>query len=427
MNTSDYEKLPNEGVYKKYLYKEAVDIFSKVSVFAEFAKEGRSKGDDVYSMPVVEYNGGHAVVDGGEHYGKKDVVVMCSADYLGLAHHPNIIESGINSLRKYGTNVASVPVFGGRTFAHKNFEKELAGFLGTEACVLFPTGYAANVGVIQALCTAHDTVILDKLCHYSVFDGIYLSRANKKIFSHSDMASLGKLLAETRKENKTGGILIIIEGVYGIDGDIAPLVEISILAEKYDARIMIDEAHSLGVIGKNGKGATEYYNMEKPPDIIIGSLSKSLAAPGGFIACRADVADYVRYFARTTVFSAGLQALSAAVASAALTSICENPGLIEQLKHNAKYLREGLKDMGFMNASISRSAIISIIVGSEDNLRSISRDLFINGIWAEALTYPAVELGQAKIRFRVSASHTKDDLDFVLTNVKGVFSREGLI
>jgi len=419
-NNANY--LPDEGIYKKYQHKETSDIFSRAAGFAEFVKDGRSRGDDVYSMPVIEYRGGRALVDGGTHYGKKEVVVMCSADYLGLAHHPDIIESGINALKKYGTNVASVPIFGGRTSVHHNFEKELAGFLGTEDGVLFPTGYAANMGAIQAICTENDTVVLDKLCHYSVLDGVYLSRAQKKTFLHSDMASLEKVLSETRKNKKTGGILIIVEGVYGIDGDVTPLREISRMAEKYGARIMIDEAHGLGVIGKTGRGASEYHHMKKTPDIIVGSLSKSLAAPGGFIACRADVVDYVRYFARTAVFSAGLQTVSAAVAGAALTNISENPALIEKLQHNAGYLRDGLKNLGLMNASVSRSAIMSIIVGSEDHLRNVSRDLFIKGVWAEALTYPAVEPGQARIRFRVSTAHTREDLDFVLKKVADILS-----
>jgi glycine C-acetyltransferase len=420
MKNSNY--LPDEGIYKKYQHKETSDIFSRAAGFAEFVKDGRSRGDDVYSMPVIEYRGGRALVDGGSHYGKKEVVVMCSADYLGLAHHQDIIESGINALKEYGTNVASVPIFGGRTSVHDNFEKALAEFLGTEDCVLFPTGYAANMGAIQAICTENDTVVLDKLCHYSVLDGIYLSRAQKKTFLHSDAASLEKILSETRKNKKSGGILIIVEGVYGIDGEVTPLKEISRLAEKYGARIMIDEAHGLGVIGKTGRGASEYHHMEKTPDIIVGSLSKSLAAPGGFIACRADVADYVRYFARTAVFSAGLQTASPAVAGAALRNIRENPALIEKLQHNAGYLRHGLKNIGFMNASVSQSAIMSIMVGSEDHLRNVSRDLFINGIWAEALTYPAVEPGQARIRFRVSTAHTKEDLDFVLKKVAEILS-----
>ena len=424
-NNADY--LPDEGIYKKYQHKETSDIFSRAAGFAEFVKDGRSRGDDVYSMPVIEYRGGRALVDGGSHYGKKEVVVMCSADYLGLAHHQDIIESGINALKEYGTNVASVPIFGGRTSVHDNFEKALAEFLGTEDCVLFPTGYAANIGAIQAICTENDTVVLDKLCHYSVLDGIYLSRAQKKTFLHSDTTSLEKILSETRKNKKSGGILIIVEGVYGIDGDVTPLREISRMAEKYGARIMIDEAHGLGVIGKTGRGASEYHHMEKTPDIIVGSLSKSLAAPGGFIACRADVADYVRYFARTAVFSAGLQTVSAAVAGSSLANIRENPALIEKLQYNAGYLREGLKNLSFMNASVSQSAIMSIIVGSEDHLRNVSRDLFINGVWAEALTYPAVEPGQTRIRFRVSTSHTKEDLDFILTKVKDVFVKEDLI
>jgi len=427
MKKGQLDYLPSEGIYKTYQNQEDKDLFSKISGFTQFAREGRNKGDDVYYMPVIEYRQGRASVDAGEHHGKKDVVVMCSADYLALAHHPAIIESGISALSKYGTNVASVPIFGGNTIAHKNFEKKLSAFLGTEACVLFPTGYAANMGAIQAICTANDTVIIDKCCHYSVFDGVYLARANKKTFLHSDMASLDQVLSDTRRDRKTGGILIIIEGVYGIDGDIAPLVEISRLAGKYGARIMIDEAHGLGVIGKQGKGATEYFGMEQPPDIIVGSLSKSLAATGGFIACKADVADYVRYFARTAVFSAGLQALSAEVAGSALAYIHNNPTMIERLRENAEYLRDGLKNLGLMNASVSQSAIISVIVGSEDHLRNVSRDLFINGVWAEALAYPAVEAGRARIRFRVSASHTKDDLDFVLTAVKNVFSKEGIL
>jgi glycine C-acetyltransferase len=419
--------MKGRSIVSDYLYSQSFDIFSKIHDFAKFVSEARSKGDDVYFMPVLEYRGSRALVDGGKQYGKREIVVMCSTDYLGLAHHPDIIDSGVKALREFGTNVASVPLFGGSTFIHKKFEKSLSDFIGVEACVLFPTGYAANLGTIQALCSQNDVVVLDKLCHYSVLDGVRLSGAARKSFRHSDPDHLEQVLSVIREENTTGGVLVVLEGVYGIDGDLTPLTDLTAVAEKYSARIMIDDAHATGVVGADGKGTAQHYNMKKAPDIITGSLSKALASPGGFVVCSSEASDYLRTFARTVTFSVGLQAACVACADAALDFIRNNPWLIAKLQENASYFRNALVRIGLQNPSRSKSAIMSVIVGKEEILRNISRELFQNGVWAEALPFPAVPIGEERIRFRVSATHSREDLDFVLGVVEKTFSKYGLL
>lgn len=427
METATTNNQPEEGFFLKHKSIQAIDLFNKSADFAKFVQEKRACGNDVYSLPVLEYRGGRALVDGGKIHGTREVVVMCSADYLGLAHHPDIIASGIRALENYGTNVGSVPLFGGTTAIHKNFQYFLAEFLGVENCVFFPTGYAANMGTIQALCNCNDTVVFDKLCHYSILDGITLSKAHKKTFQHSDPDHLKKVLAAIRETRPNGGILVIAEGVYGVDGDVAPLNDLLAVAELYGARLMLDEAHALGVIGNEGRGTASHQQTRRPPDIIAGSLSKALAAPGGFIACPEDLTDYIRFFARTAVFSAGVQTVSIALATAALDFIHTNPDLIDKLQTNSDYLRTGLVNLGLSQAARSQSAIMSVIVGNEERLLDISRELFNSGVWAETLPYPAVPLGEARIRFRVSAAHTKEDLDFVLERVKEIFTRYGVV
>jgi glycine C-acetyltransferase len=422
----DQASICRETSLSDYLMSTSEDLFSKTADFSRFLLDGRARGYEVYLRAVTEYQGGKALVEksgGGVH----QVVVMCSSDYLGLARHPEVIAAAIEALHLFGTNVASVPLIAGSTSAHKILQREIADFVGTQTSVLFPTGHAANLGVIQALCSHRDMVILDKLCHYSIIDGIRLSYAKWRSFRHNDTGHLEQVLARARENESVKGILIVVEGVYGIDGDVTPLSEICAVARKYGARVMIDDAHATGVIGARGKGTAEFCNVKKPPDILMGSLSKAIGSTGGWIACSSEVADYLRYYARTVVFSVGLQTPSVMAASAALHLIRGREKLLETLWTNIEYFRMGLENMGVANAARSRSAIMSAIIGDEALLRDLLKDVFEKGLWVEGLPFPAVPRGQERLRFRVSGAHTKEDLDCALNILEDSLGAHGLL
>jgi hypothetical protein len=235
------------------------------------------------------------------------------------------------------------------------------------------------------------------------------------------------VLATAREKHSEGGILVIVEGVYGIDGDIAPLSELMIVAGEYGARLMVDDAHATGVLGAEGRGTAEHFSVEEPPDLIMGSLSKSLGSLGGWIATSKETADYLRYFSKTIVFSVGLPSINVAAALEALELLRQDPTLLARLRRNASFLKAGLQEMGLANAGRSGSAIMSVIVGDEAKLRDVVRDLFQKGVWIEGLPFPAVTRGQERVRFRVSALHTDEDLKQTLEAVADVFLKYGLL
>lgn len=409
-----------------FMHLASPDLFAKTALFAKVLSGGRARGFASHLCPVLEYRGGRALVDGGEALGCREVVVMCSADYLGLARHPDVVRAAIEALRSFGANVASVPLMAGSTGLHQELQRALAKLAGTNAAVLFPTGYDANAGVIAALCRHGDVVVADQLVHHSILDGIRLSGAARVTFRHSDVAHLEEQLAGIRGTHPQNGLLVVIEGVYGIDGDLAPLPEIAALARQFDARVLVDDAHATGVIGRTGRGSVEHFHDSAIPDLIMGSLSKALGGAGGWIACAAPVADYLRYFAKTLVMSVGLPAASAAAALASMDLLQREPELMARLRENAAFLRNGLTELGIGNARRSESAILSALVGGEDRLRAVNRDLFRRGVWAEALPFPLVPRGQERIRFRVSAAHTHADLQMVLDAMACVIQEHDL-
>ena len=399
------------------------DLFHKTLQFEHFLRNLRAQGHEPYRHHVQDYAGGNAVVDGEDRFSKQHVVMMCSADYLGLARRPEVLAGAKNALERFGSSMCSVPLIGGETALHRDLEEALARFIGTEACVLFPTGRAANMGLIQALCGPRDTVICDRFVHCSVLDGIRLSGANRRSFRHSDVQDLVKVLELTRAERPQGGILVVIEGVYGIDGDIAPVNQLLTVCEQYETRVLIDDAHATGVLGGSGRGSPEYHRIHVPWPIIMGSLSKALGSFGGWIATTGEVADYLRYHARSIVFSAGLPAVCAGGGLAALQLLRSHPEFLSRLRANVALFRDGLLELGIGNARKSASAIYSVPVGNESNLQNVACELFRRGVYAEALAYPAVAHGQERIRFRISACHTPDELRYVTEQLKKIFTK----
>jgi len=414
-----------EGSLSDYARVRSPDLFAKVRSFGTFLEDLRERGDEQYLLPVRRYRGARAIVDDKDG-GEKEVIAFCSANYLGQSFRPEVSQAVADAAFEFGASVASVPLIAGSTSLHANLQRKLADFIGVEDVVLFPTGHAANIGTIAALAGPRDLIVLDKQVHYSILEGVRLAGASWVGFQHSDPEDLNRVLARARERHPDSGILVIVEGVYGIDGDIAPLPEIMDVARAHGARLMVDDAHATGVLGATGRGTHEHYGIDAP-DIVMGSLSKSLGSMGGWIGTDKRTADYLRYFSKTIVFSVGLPAVNIAAALAAVQHIEDAPEQLEELRRKADVLKSGLLNLGLDNVSKSASSILSVLVGDERTLRDIVRELFDEGVWVEGLPFPAVTRGEERVRFRVSTLHDEDDLRETLEAVTKVFGKYGLI
>lgn len=386
------------------------DLLAKTRDFSPWLNQFDASGHKRYLLPVLENRGGRALVGADQAYGQREVMLYCSADYLGLAHDPRLKLAATRAVIDQGCNVASVPLVAGSTEVHRMLEEQLADWLGKEACVLFPTGQSANSATIAALCSERDSIVVDNQVHCSVLEGVRLSRAHWRTFLHNDAKSLAEVLTQVRQVNPERGVLVIVEGVYGIDGDVANLAELIEVARRFEARVMVDDAHGIGVIGENGRGSVDAQQVTDQVDILMGSLSKSLGSFGGFVLASREVIDYLRFFAKSISFAVGMPAINAAVALEALKVIREEPQRVAELQRKARLLRDELLTRGFRDVQASQSSIMSIEVGSEDRLREISRLLFERGVWAEPLPFPAVPRGRERVRFRVRYVHTDADL-----------------
>ena len=355
------------------------------------------------------------------------VQVYCSADYLDLAQDRDVLAAAKEATDTFGASISSVPLIAGSCSVHAQLEQELAEFLGYPACVIFPTGHSANASTIAALCSSDDVVVLDKQVHYSVLEGVRLSGAKWKTFRHNDPDHLGQVLAGVRKRKPNNGILVVVEGVYGLDGDACDLTRMNHIVKKYDARFMVDDCQAVGVLGKNGRGSIEEYDCGVLPDVVMGSFSKALGSFGGYIATSHDVAQYLRWYAKGISFSIGLPPSCAASSLAAVRKIRDTPEIVADLRAKSSQLRDSLSGLGLPNVEKSNSAIMSIMVGTESAVRQATRDLFNSGIWVEGLPYPAVSKGQERLRFRARLSHTDQDIEEAVKAVSKVGQKYGFI
>ncbi len=358
--------------------------------------------------------------------GFNDVIVLCSNNYLGLADKPEIIEAGISALEKYGAGAASVRFICGTYDIHRNLESKIAGFLDTEAALTYTSCWAANTAIIPALLKSGDSVISDELNHASIIDGCRLvgKEVKRFVYKHSDMNSLEEKLKEA---GENGTKLIVTDGVFSMEGDIALLPEIIELAEKYEALVMVDDSHSTGVIGKTGRGTEEYYNMAGKVDIITGTLGKALGgAGGGFIAAKKSVVDICIQRSRPHLFSNSLPPVLAAIGIAALEYLEENPGIISSLHEKVNYFRNKLKQEGLKPLE-GDSAIIPIIIGDTAKAISIANDIMNKGVYAIGFGYPVVPEGTARIRIQISDALSYSDMDYAIGAIKEACKIHGVI
>ncbi len=394
---------------------EKTDIFEKCFKFTA-AKELQHAG--IYPFfrviesaqdPVVTMNG-------------KKMIMVGSNNYLGLTNHPKVKEAAINAIKKYGSGCAGSRFLNGTLDIHVQLEEKLAKFMNRGAALVFSTGFQVNLGVISALVSKDDIVIMDKMDHASIVDGCRLSYGDVKRFRHNDMADLERVLSD----NNGRGKLVVVDGVFSMEGDIVDLPSVTKLTKKYGARLMVDDAHGIGVLGKTGRGTTEHFGLESEVDLVMGTYSKSLASIGGFIAGDADVVHYIKHMARALIFSASPPPASVAAVSAALDIIDSEPERLERLWYNTHKMLHGFKDLGF-KVGPSETPIIPILVGADEMAFRMAMDLQEEGVFTNVAVSPAVPPGKALIRTSYMATHTDEHLDKVLTAFKKVGKALGLI
>ncbi|KAF0145021.1 MAG: glyA1 [Nitrospirae bacterium] len=382
--------------------KESPDIFEKCLKFTK-AKELMSYGLYPYFRVIESAQDPEVIING------KRMIMVGSNNYLGLTNHPKVKEAAIEAVRKYGSGCAGSRLLNGTLDIHVNLEDKLAKFMRQEAALVFSTGFQVNLGVISALIGKDDAVIIDKMDHASIIDGCRLSYGDIKKFKHNDMTDLKRVL----EENKDRGKLIIVDGVFSMEGDIANLPEIVELAKKYRARVMVDDAHGIGVLGRTGRGTAEHFGLEKEVDILMGTYSKSLASIGGFIAGSESLIHYIKHFARSLIFSASPPPASIAAVSAAVDIIENEPERRERLWENTKKMLKGFKDLGFETGP-SKTPIIPVIVEENEVAFRFAMLLQEEGVFANVAVSPAVPNGKALIRTSYMATHTDEHLDTVL-------------
>ena len=393
-----------------------MDIFNKCYKFTE-ADEIKAAGQYFWFREVESAQDTEVVVKG------RRLIMAGSNNYLGLANHPKVKEAAIRAVEKYGTGCAGSRFLNGNMDIHEDLERKLADFFRKEAAVVFATGYQTNLGAISALVGRNDEVILDKYDHASIIDGSRLSFGKAKKFRHNDMKDLDRVLGSVPGER---GKLIIVDGIFSMEGDITPLPEVVALARKYGARVMVDDAHSIGVLGEGGRGTGEHFHMEDDVDVIMGTYSKSLAAIGGFIVASRDVVNYVRHLARSLIFSASLSPPLVAAVSAALDIIQNEPERRERLWHNTHKMLEGFKELGFDTGS-SNTPIIPIIIGDQIKTLKMCGLLQEYGVFVNATVSPAVPKGRELLRTSYMATHTEEQLDRILDAFKRAGRHLGVI
>ncbi|AOM83113.1 glycine C-acetyltransferase [Salisediminibacterium beveridgei] len=340
----------------------------------------------------------------------KKVIQLSSNNYLGLTTHPRLKLAAVRAADQYGAGTGSVRTIAGTFTMHEQFEQELAKFKHTEAALVFQSGFTANQAVLASLLTKEDVVISDELNHASIIDGIRLTKAARKIYKHVDMNSLEEALIESKDYRKK---LVVTDGVFSMDGNIAPLPEIVALCEKYDALIMVDDAHASGVLGENGRGTVNHFNLDDRVHIQVGTLSKAVGVLGGYVASTRAVREYLIHKGRPFLFSTSHPPTVTAACQEAIQVLLDEPERIERLWFNANYLKRGLEKLGF-DTGISETPITPVIVGDEKKAHEFSDKLLQYGVFAQGIAFPTVKKGQARVRTIVTSEHTIDLLDQAL-------------
>ena len=379
-----------------------VTLFDKCRNFTR-AREVQAMGLYPYFMPIQESEDTVVKIDG------KSKVMMGSNNYLGLTHHPRVLEAAEAALHKYGSGCTGSRFLNGTLDLHEKLEANLAEFLGKESCLVFSTGYQANLGLVSGLVGRGDTVFLDKLDHASIVDGAKLSQGDVVRFNHGDLAGLERKLSQ----EKTKGAMIVVDGIFSMEGDIADLPKLIPLAQKYGAALAVDDAHSIGVLGPTGAGTADHFGLTQDTDLIVGTFSKSLASIGGYVAGDEYVIHYLKHHSRPMIFTAALPASNTAGVLAALEIMRSEPERRESLWENARHLQVGLRGLGY-DIGPTETPIVPVLVGPIEKTFVFWRKLFDAGVFTNPVVPPAVPPSQCRLRTSLMATHTADQIDFAL-------------
>lgn len=399
------------------------DLFEKAKDVDTVLSSGVMTGNEGLGVQLLEQTGPEVRIkekSGNEH----EVIMLGSNSYLNLTTNKKVCEAAKRAVDKFGYGMGAVSVYAGITDMHKELEKRIANFYKTEDAVLFPSGYGTNIGVISALCNKGDTIINDSANHASIFDGSKLSGADLKVFPHNDMKALEKILQKL--DDNSGGRLIITDGVFSMYGDIAKLDKICELAQRYNARVMVDDAHGLGIIGPTGRGCAQFWGLEDKVDLNVGMLSKSPGAIGGYCATTKEVAQYLRLYARSFFFSTAIPAPIIAGLIEVFKLLEHDSAGRKDLWKNINLLKDMLIKRGF-NIGESQSGIIPIIIGDEPTLFKMYQDLRLSGVYTNIVTYPAVRRKECRIRLCVMKDLSREQIERAVEIISSVAKRYGVI
>lgn len=399
-----------------------LDIMARANQFYDFIEDIKERHHFQYKRVALDGSQPlRRVID--PYTGEvREMIYLASNDYLNLTRHPKVIAAGQEALLKYGAGAGSVPLLGGTIDLHIELEKKVAKFKGCEAAIIYTSGFGSNAGTLLSLLQSEDVAVLDMLAHASIVDGC--KNTNIKPFKHNDLHSLETVLKRVKDKYRTK--LIVVDGVYSMDGDIAPLDKIVEIARTYGAYVMVDEAHATGVIGENGKGTPEHCNVEGKVDIVAGTFSKGFGGVGGFIASNKELIQLLDFYSRTYMFSTSMTPQVAASLIAAMDVIENEPELRVRLWENINYFRKNLLELGF-NLGNSETAIFPIIIGDDYIVKEVCRRLHEMNIYVNPVLYPAVPKRLARIRMSLMTNHTKEQLDTVLNAMEYLGKEFGII
>jgi 8-amino-7-oxononanoate synthase len=393
-----------------------MDIFQKCWKFTQ-AEEAKASGFYPYFKAIQSQQDTEVVLDG------RRIIMIGSNNYLGLTTHPKVKEAAIQALKEYGTSCTGSRFLNGTIRLHEELEERLARFTEKEAALVFSTGFQTNLGTISALVGRHDTVIIDYDDHASIVDGCQLCLGKTVRFKHNDMESLRRAL---KSANPRSGKLVVVDGVFSMEGDIAPLPEIGSICREFGARLMVDDAHAVGVLGKNGSGTASHFGMSDEVDLIMGTFSKSFASLGGFIAASAKIIDFVKHTSRALIFSASMPPASIAACLASLTIMETEPERRERLWEITRRMHREFRSMGF-DIGRTQTPVIPIIIGDEMKVFVFWKTLLDEGVFVNPVRNPAVPVGRALLRTSYMATHTDQQLDRVLETFQRVGKMLGVI
>ena len=395
---------------------ESDDLFEAADYFWKYVADAVKKKYMIYIQPMMSGPRTELEVFDRNTQSVRKFLNFCSYNYLGYSLHPEVIRAVKETLDEFGTGAVSAPLLSGYSKPISQLEEEISRLKGMESSIVFPTGYSTNIGILSGLLHSGDVAVLDILSHASIYDGVRMSGADIKVFAHNNPSHLERVLRKTNKKR----ILVCVEGVYSMDGDLANLPEIIPICRKYGARLLVDEAHATLVFGEKGGGVAEHFKVEHEVDISIGTFSKSFGAIGGFASGSKKIMNYLRMFSRSYVFSCAMAPHTAAGIIKILEIFEKDKSEREQLWKNTRYIHKKLKQAG-LDIGSTKSQVVPVMAGSDLRLREISKKIQQRGLYTGVVTYPAVAKNKTRLRLSISSKHTREQMDRCVEILEQVF------